>query len=240
VPIQDEISPEIFALYPGYCWGKVLCSGLDNDRAGEAVAKLLRQAEDRIRDDPELAEIAAHPRIASWRDAFSAFGARPSKFQSSVEALVRRARRGDTLPLVNPLVGLYNAVSLQHLVPVGGDDLDQVAGGLRLLRARGDEPYHELGTGQFDPPAQGEVIYADRAKVLCRRWCWRQGDETKITPRSRSVVLNIHGLPPARSADVEAAARELADLVPRLFGGRATWYLLDREHPEARTELPLS
>jgi DNA/RNA-binding domain of Phe-tRNA-synthetase-like protein len=227
----DRIHPEIFELYPGYCWGKVLCWDLDNSRPTAPADELLREAEAAIRADPSLAEIAFHPRIAAWRDAFAAFGARPSKFQSSVEALVRRARRGDELPAINLLVGLYNAVSLRSLLPVGGDDLDHVVGGLHLRRAAGGEPYRELGTGQADPPPAGEVIYADDQKVLCRRWCWRQGDDSKITAATRAAVLNIHGLPPASRAEVEAAARELAELVPRLGGGRTSWYVLDRETP---------
>jgi DNA/RNA-binding domain of Phe-tRNA-synthetase-like protein len=237
VQVQDRVHREIFELYPGYCWGKVLCWDLDNARSTAPADRLLRRVEDAVRADPALAEVATHPRIAAWRDAFSAFGARPSKFQSSVEALIRRARRGDELAAVNLVVGLYNAASLRHLVPIGGDDLQSVQGGLHLRRAAGGEPYHELGTGLPDPPPPGEVIYADDAKVLCRRWCWRQGEESKITLNSRVVVLNIHGLPPASRGVVESVARELADQVPRFCGGAATWYILDGRTPELRTEL---
>lgn len=229
--LPDRIHPEIFALYPGYCWGKVLCWSLDNTRPTDPADALLRQAEAGVRANPALAEIAFHPRIAAWRDAFSAFGARPSKFQASVEALVRRARRGDELPAINLLVGAYNAISLKYLLPVGGDDLANVAGGLHLRRAAGGELYHELGSGASDPPPPGEVIYADDQKVLCRRWCWRQGDDSKITNDTQSAVLNIHGLPPASRDEVEAAARELAELVPRLCGGEASWYVLHRAAP---------
>jgi DNA/RNA-binding domain of Phe-tRNA-synthetase-like protein len=175
--------------------------------------------------------VSAHPRITAWRDAFSVFGARPSKFQSSVEALVRRALRGDQLAAVSLLVGLYNAASLRHLLPVGGDDLDRIQGGLHLRRATGGEPYNELGSGISDPPSPGEVIYADDVKVLCRRWCWRQADDSKITTLSREVVLNIHGLPPASREQVEAAASDLAEQVPRFCGGSCSWYVLDRNMP---------
>ena len=235
--VRDRVHPEIFELYPGYCWGKVLCWDLDNTRSTAPADRLLRRAEKTVRADPALAEVAVHPRIAAWRDAFSAFGARPSKFQSSVEALVRRARRGDELPAVNLVVGLYNATSLGHLVPIGGDDLERVDGGLHLRRASGGETYHELGTGLPDPPPLGEVIYADDAKVLCRRWCWRQGEDSKITAKSRVVALNIHGLPPASRDVVESAARELGEQVPRFCGGAAAWYILDRRTPELRTDV---
>lgn len=229
--LSDHVHSDIFALYPGYCWGKVLCWGIDNTGSPEPAASLLRAAEARVRLDESLREVTAHPRIAAWREAFARFGARPSKYQSSIEALVRRARRGDELPPINLLVGLYNAVSLMYLLPVGGDDLERVEGGLQLRPATGREVYHELGSGTLDPPEAGEIIYADDAKVLCRRWCWRQGDQSKITPASRRVVLNVHGLPPATRAEVEAAVQELCELVRRHCGGQALWYVLDREHP---------
>jgi DNA/RNA-binding domain of Phe-tRNA-synthetase-like protein len=233
VQLSDRIHPEIFELCPGYSWGKVLCWGLDSGR-GAAEAQLhLMAAATVVREAADLRDIAGHPRISAWRDAFSAFGTRPSKFQSSVEALVRRARRGDELPLIHPLVGLYNAVSLRWLLPVGGDDLDSIEGGLHLPRAVGGETYRELGCGRDDPPSLGEVIYTDDAKVLCRRWCWRQGADSLISERSQAVVLNIHGLPPAVRQDVEGAAAELSELVPKLCGGESRWYVLDRNSPRA-------
>jgi DNA/RNA-binding domain of Phe-tRNA-synthetase-like protein len=239
VRLDDQIHPEIHALYPGYCWGKVLCWDLSNERPLAPAETALRTAEAAVLADPALADVAAHPRVVAWRDAFSSFGARPSKFQSSVEALVRRARRGDQLPPVNLIVGLYNAVSLRSLLPIGGDDLRLVEGGLHLRLAHGDEVYHELGSVRLDPPAPGEVVYADERKVLCRRWCWRQGHYSRISPVSRAVVLNIHGLPPATREDVEAAAQELSALVPQHCGGQSTWYILDRETAARTTTLTL-
>jgi DNA/RNA-binding domain of Phe-tRNA-synthetase-like protein len=239
VQLVDQIDPRVHALYPSYSWGKVICWGLDNSRPTGSADDLLRAAEAELRADPAFADLTQHPRIAAWRDAFSAFGARPSKFQSSVEALIRRARRGDELPAINLVVGLYNAISLRYRLPVGGDDLATVVGGLYLRPADGGEIYHELGSGALDPPASGEIIYCDAEKVLCRRWCWRQGDDSKITAGSRAVVLNIHGLPPATPGEVAAAAGELAALVPRHAGGEARWYVLDRERPCRKTVLEL-
>ena len=36
----------------------------------------------------------------------------------------------------------------------------------------------EAGEDPNDPPKPGEVVYADAAKVLCRRWNWRQDART--------------------------------------------------------------
>src|SRR5438067_1067078 len=229
--LVDEIHPEIFELFPGYCWGKVLCWGLDNRRGLEAGTMLLREIEERIRHDDTLADVVAHPKIAAWRQAFSRFGARPSKFQASVEALVRRARRGDALPPINGLVAVYNALSLRFLVPVGGDDLDLVSGGLHLRLAKGDELFIPLGAEAEDPPEAGEVIYADDAKVLCRRWSWRGGERSKISPATTNAVLNVHGLAPTSLDEVTRATETLAHLVKQVCGGSSTWYVLSAETP---------
>jgi DNA/RNA-binding domain of Phe-tRNA-synthetase-like protein len=235
--LADRIHPEIFALFPGYCWGKVVCWRVDNRRGLEEATLLLREVEARVRDDPDLGDVVGHPKIAAWRAAFSRFGARPSKYQASVEALARRARRGDALPPISPLVALYNALSLRFLVPVGGDDLDLVSGGLHLRLARGDESFVPLGAEEPDPPEPGEVIYADDAKVLCRRWSWRQGEASKISAATTQAVLNVHGLPPATRDEVARATETLAELVGRVCGGSAHWYVLDEQTPSTETEI---
>jgi len=237
--LVDQIHPEVFDQFPGYCWGKVVCWDIDNRRGLEEATLLLREVEERVRQDESLADVVAHPKIAAWRQAFSQFGARPSKYQASVEALVRRARRGDALPPINALVAVYNALSLRFLVPVGGDDLDLVSGGLHLRVAKGDESYTPLGGEGEDPPEAGEIIYADDAKVLCRRWSWRGGEASKITPATTNAVLNVHGLPPATLDEVTRATETLATLVRQVCGGGSTWYVLDQRQPRVQTEVPV-
>ena len=237
--LVDQIHPEVFAQFPGYCWGKVICWDVDNRRGLEEATLLLRDVEARVRQDESLADVVAHPKIAAWRQAFSQFGARPSKYQASVEALVRRARRGDALPPINAMVAVYNALSLRFLVPVGGDDLDLVSGGLHLRVATGDEPFKPLGAEEDDPPEAGEIIYADDAKVLCRRWSWRGGESTKISPATTNAVLNVHGLAPATLDEVTRATETLATLVRQVCGGGSTWYVLDENCPLVQTEVPV-
>jgi len=234
---SDSIDVAVLRAFPGYRWGKVLVLGVENRALPPEVRAWQRRAEATLRATLGEADVVGHPVVVAWRAAFAQFGARPSKFQSSIEALMRRVRRGDALPSINGLVDLYNAVSVETLLPIGGDDLDRISGGTTLRFAAGDEDYRPLGEEASDPPEPGEVIYADAATVLCRRWCWRQGDRTKITAETRAVVLNVHGLPPATSEQVADACRVLAEAVPRLFGGVATWYVLDERAARRRTEL---
>ena len=225
--MKDIVSKEVLAKFPGYVRGVVIAKGVNNHGENQKLIELLSQMVEKATRDESLQEIKSHPRIANWRQAYTDFGTNPNKFYCSIESLGRRARRGDQLPYINTLVALFNYFSLKHMVPSGGDDLDKVDGNLCLTLAKGDEPFTPLGSGVIEHPAPGEVIYVDNSKVMCRCWNWRQGDQTKLTPATANVAINVDCLPPVLRGEAEAITRELADLVREFCGGKTSYLLLD-------------
>ena len=182
-------------------------------------------------------DVPNHPAIAPWRAAYRAFGVKPNDHRPSLEGLLRAARRG-TLGSINPLVDLYNAVSLTWLLPCGGEDLATIEGNLRLTRAEGGEAFVPLGGGPELPPKPGEVIYRDDGGVVCRCLNWREADRTKLTPATRDAVLVLEALPgtgvASEGADqLVAAVDDLAARIGQILGGTTTVVILDRHHPEA-------
>jgi DNA/RNA-binding domain of Phe-tRNA-synthetase-like protein len=159
-----------------------------------------------------------HPHLVAWREAFRAFGAKPKRYQCSAEALIRRASSGDGLPRINRLVDLYNAVSVQWAVPVGGEDIDRVVGTVRLRFATGDEPFDG-----GEPPKPGEVVWADEAGVTCRRWNWRQGRRTRLELETTRAYFLFDALPEFDDASLAGAMDDLSSSL------RAGW-------PDARLE----
>ncbi len=230
--MKDIVSPEVLTEFPDYIRGVVIARGIDNSGENQRLVELLRKAEQDATQDESLQDIKNHPRIASWRQAYSDFGANPNKFYSSIESLGRRARRGNHVAYINTLVALFNYFSLRHMVPSGGDDLDRVNGKLCLTLAKGDEPFTPLGSDVVEYPAPGEVIYVDDNKVMCRRWNWRQGDQTKLTPATTNVAINIDCLPPVSKDEARAITKELADLVREFCGGEVTYLLLNASQSE--------
>lgn len=231
--MRDIIAPEIFARCPDYIRGVVIAREVNNRGEHAGLVAMMRQAEAAAVADESLKEIKTHPRLAPWRQAYTDFGVNPNKFYSSIESLARRGRRGDELPYINTLVCLFNYFSLHHMVPSGGDDLVSVDGDLHLTIARGDEPFIPFNGNETEYPAPGEVIYVDDSRVMCRRWNWRQGDQTKLTPDTTDVAINIDCLPPVTPEEAAALTTELAGLVERFCGGSTHYVLLDRDHPEA-------
>jgi DNA/RNA-binding domain of Phe-tRNA-synthetase-like protein len=228
-----RVTDEVFQLFPETVLGVVTAHGIDNAGGDGAILSQLRFEEERTRERLAGIQVSEHPHIAPWREAYRQFGAKPKDHPSSIENLVRRVLKGRPLPSINPLVDLYNTVSLRHLVPVGGEDLDGIEGDVLLTVAAANEPPALLlGEAEARPPKPGEVIYKDGLGAICRRWNWKEADRTKLTPATRNAVLVIEGLPPVGRDLVQRAAEELAALVRAHCGGRVATALLDRDSPE--------
>jgi DNA/RNA-binding domain of Phe-tRNA-synthetase-like protein len=229
-----RVSKEIFDLFPDAVLGILTAHGVDNSGGDGAILENLRREENQVRERLAGIQVSEHPHIAPWREAYRKFGAKPKDHPSSIENLVRRTLKGQPLPSINPLVDLYNTVSLRYLVPAGGEDLDRIEGDVLLTLASADEP-PVLLLGEAEPraPKPGEVIYKDDLGAICRRWNWKEADRTKLTSVTRNAVLVIEGLPPVGPDLVKRAADALADLLREHCGGRIATALLDRAHPSA-------
>lgn len=231
--MRDVVDEGIFQHFPDYIRAIVVAEGIDNQGVRPEVEEMLREAETQSEALFAQEDLTTHPRIASWREAYKTLNMKPGKNYSSVEALARRARGGSPLPYINTLVALMNGFSLKYLVPCGGDDLDAARGELVLRLANGDEKFVPLGEKEVEHPEPGEAVYVDSGQVLCRRWNWRQGDGTKLTPSTQHVLVNIDCLPPVGGEEAQTLVSELAALVERCCGGTVRHFLITASEPAA-------
>jgi len=206
------ITPEIYALRPDFVALSILVTGARNGPSDPYGAKQLRLACEA--QEPEWAE--GH--LDAWRGAYRAFGAKPQRTPCSVEALRKRALRDGTLPPVNAVVDLYNAISLRYALPIGGEDADAYAGTPRLVVTRGGEAFDTAQNGEpkietIDP---GEVIWRDDRGATCRRWNWRQGVRTRITDDSTAMWFILERLAPMPISALMQAGDELIAGLKRL------------------------
>ncbi len=242
--MRYSFSPDFIAAFPSFIRFVVVARGIDNSGQHAEATALLNEAAWAARNSPALADVAAHSRLAPWRAAMRTFGANPDETLPSVQSLVERARRAalepdePLIPYRNTVVALSNYVSLKHLVPSGVDDLGMVHGDIGLRLARGNELFVGFASNRVERPAAGEVIFADKRKVMCRRWVWQQGVHTMATADSRDVTINIDILPPLTAADGQRIADELAGLVRRFCGGKTDVYMLDAAHPSVEFATP--
>jgi DNA/RNA-binding domain of Phe-tRNA-synthetase-like protein len=225
------VEQDVLQAFPEVQIGVLVLEDIDN-RSKEGFAAELQSAYEHARSKLHGTNVAEHPRIHCWREAYRMFGAKPKKYSSSIENLVRRTLKGDSLRSINPLVDLYNIVSLKHLLPVGGEDLDRIEGDIRLTRAGDDEPAIQLlGEKEARAPKAGEVIYTDDLGAICRRWNWKEADRTKLTEDTQRGVLVLEALPPVTLNELEEAMAELEKLVRAHTGASAAMHVLDKNSP---------
>ncbi len=209
------VDPAVRELRPDYVALLLAADGLPGGPSDELSDGWLRHAEATAAGRLAGRPAEERPQVALWREAYRSFGAKPQRTRNSLEALLRRVPDG--LPRINRLTDLYNAVSILHEVPVGGEDLARYVGPARLVRAAGTEPFETIADGQpvVEHPEAGEVVWTDDAGVTCRRWNWRQCLRTQLSPASTRAVFIIDAL---GSEALAAATGAGDDLEQRLRG----------------------
>jgi len=213
-----SVDRAIFDRWPDYKLLAVLASGLDlTSESAQAIAEeRLTAAEEAVRARG-VTDWTADPHVAAWMEAYKGFGAKPKRTMPSVLALLKRVEGG--LPRIDPATDAYNAISIAHALPIGGEDFFAYAGAPRLTIATGDEPFDTTDRGEpvIDHPAAGEVIWRDDTHVTCRRWNWRQGIRTRIVPETTAAIFLLEALGAMPDADLDAAGEELIASLRAMF-----------------------
>ncbi len=214
---QPVVDNRIQTIAPGFRAMSILVDATHAGK-GEAIQEILESAcEFASNGGPDWAE--AH--MAEWAEVYQRFGAKPNRTPCSAQALRKRAMKDGTIPSINPLVDLYNAVSLRYAVPVGGENADAYAGRPLLTVADGTENFDTVvnGVPLIENPEAGEVIWRDNLGVTCRRWNWRQGTRTRLESASGRMWFVLESLNAMPINALDEAASMLIDGLAQLLPG---------------------
>ena len=171
-----------------------------------AIARALAEANGKADQHLESNTISQNEVVAVWRDAYQKFKTKKGA-RCSIENLLKRVLKGNPVGSITPSVDIYNTVSLTHALPVGGEDIDAMAGDIRLGITEGGDAFRPLGEEEDAPTLEGELCYRDDAGAICRCWNWRDGERTALTDDSKKAFLIIESVDPARADDLAAAHR---------------------------------
>jgi DNA/RNA-binding domain of Phe-tRNA-synthetase-like protein len=147
--MRFTLAPDLAAIVrPGVIW-------LDDATVVQREARMdgpLAAAESAVRANPP-AEIAA------VRTMYKRVGLDPTKTRPSSEALLRRVRKGDSLPRINSMVDVCNWCSLEFQLPYGLYDAAHIDGDVELRIGRAGESYP--GIRKDDVHVDGRIALAD-------------------------------------------------------------------------------
>lgn len=225
------IEDEFWNLFPNAKLGVVICHDIDNSIGNEEYEKMILQGQEEALKYLKDSEFSNNQVIKVWREAFKKFKTKKGA-RSSIEALLKRVHNGNNIGTINPLVDIYNSISLKYALPCGGEDIDKFIGDIRLTRAIGNEEFIPLGTDENSSPYEGEIVYKDNEGAICRCWNWREAIRTMLTESTNNAFLCIELVDESRFEEFENALSELAKRIQENLGGTCKISILDINNKE--------
>lgn len=220
------VDKQLFDDYDNLKIGIIICNNINNNKKiniEEDFNKIKNDIKTKFQD----VELAEYPIIHKWREIYKSFGEK--KARSSIEALIRRTVNGKEIPNINPIVDIYNMISLKYELPVGGEDLSKIDGDVILTYAKGNESFIELGSTEEETVKENEIVYKFNDTVICRNFNYRESDITKLTEDTTDCILVIESV---LDSDIEKALEELASKVKTYLDGECHIKILTKESNE--------
>ncbi|MCR5525258.1 MAG: hypothetical protein K6F18_06315 [Lactobacillus sp.] len=233
---QVTVDQGFWDLFPDAQVNILYANGIDNHDNDKNIAerrKLLHNATEEAQKFLTNETFRLNPVIDQWRKAYQQFKKKKGA-RASVEALLKRADQGRTFEPINPLVDVYNSVSMTYGVPVGIEDRDKITGDMHLGIAKGGEAFDSVGDGKNEPALEGEVLWYDNEGAVCRCLNWRDGERTMLTEDSQNVVAVIESVNAEQIKRANEAMDELSKLINHYFGVESSQvFHLTKDNPTA-------
>ena len=189
--MKISIDKDIFENFPEAKIGW-LRAVITNGKGSPRVAEMKKNLKRRLEEIGLSADtVAQHPDIRRWRETFSKMGVKPSKYRSSIEALLRRIFKGD-LWSVSDVVDCYDCVSALNLLPMGAHDMSKLRGDMTLRYAKEGEKFYPLGAGDSIVECGAkQIVYADGEKICCWLWNYRDTRDASVDEETKEALFIV-------------------------------------------------
>lgn len=176
-----SIAPAVVAAFPQVEVAAIRVSIPDTKLLEPLISDLQNDAAKVKADLAQFDPITKLPQIVAWRDAYRAMGVKASKFHSSIEALLRRVKKGNDISTGLPIVDFYNLISIIHRAPIGAYDASKLSdAGVHLRKASPDtDTFVPLGGSADSFPLTSDlIVYGSKDDVLC--WGFNTRDTASV------------------------------------------------------------
>lgn len=230
------VDDSFWELFPDAQVNILYANGIDNHDSDKNLAerrKLLSEATKAAGQFLTNETFRLNPVVDQWRKAYQQFKKKKGA-RSSVEALLKRVNQGRKFEPIDPMVDVYNSISLTYGVPVGMEDRNKIKGAMHLGKVDGGQAFRPVGADEDEPTLPGEVCYYDEEGAVCRCLNWRDAQRTMLTADSQNVVAVIEAVNPEQIKRANEAMDELSKLITKYFGVKTTpAYHLTKDNPTA-------
>ena len=171
---------------------------------------LLAEAEAKVRISPP-------PESLAVRTMYKKVGIDPTKTRPSNEALLRRVRKGDTVPRINSAVDIVNWCSLEFQLPYGLYDASRISGDVTMRIGAEGEKY--AGIRKDEVNVGGRITVADTQGPFGNPTS--DSARTMVTPATTELLVVIYAPIEIPKPQVDRVLQVTAERLGSIVGGRA-------------------
>ena len=182
------------------------------------LEKFKDEITENVREKYELDSVKNLPTFRAYRDFFWRVGIDPTKNRPAAEALIRRILGGRTIPRINTLVDAYNLASVKTEIALAAFDANKLKGDLLMRFAEKGEKFLGIGMEKLMLLQGGEIVVSDSEKLVAI-YPYRDADSTKITEKTKNVILLVCGVPTIGEETLQNAAQVALEYITRFCGG---------------------
>jgi len=216
--IQVHWQKEVASKFPELA----ICTGVIREVKVQSTTpeteKLRNEIFEEARRNFMLETLKDNPIVRAYRDFFWSLDIDPTKTRPSGEALLRRILQGKNIPKISNVVDAYNLASLKTIIPLSGYDLDIVFPPLVIRFSRENDVFQGIGMPSPIKLERKMLLLTDQKRILCI-YPYRDSDATKITSRTRNVLIVGYGAPKIENEKLEEAVSTALELIKRVAGG---------------------
>ena len=229
--MKYTIDKSVFELNPNIKFGILVGINLTNSPTTEEYEKRLRNAENKMKDLVKPEEIRDLHNVSLYRDVMQKSGINPNKYPPSIEAMFKRIVKGGSLPVINALVDLCNAVSIEQGISLGGHDLKDIHEDLEVRYSRKGDVFLPFGSVNYEDVQEGELIFTSGNIVQTLKWVWRQSELGKVTLDSSDVFFQLVGFEYEEGSSLYEAMNSIEQLITNRFSGNCRKHIVDINNP---------
>jgi DNA/RNA-binding domain of Phe-tRNA-synthetase-like protein len=200
-----SLAPELASIVrPGVLWWSGATVVLHEHR----LDPLLAEAEARVRITPPAESV-------SVRAMYKKVGIDPTKTRPSNEALLRRVRKGDTIPRINSAVDVVNWCSLEFQLPYGLYDSSKVSGPVTMRIGADGEKY--AGIRKDDVNVGGRITVADDIGPFGNPTS--DSARTMVTPSTTELLIVVYAPIEIGKSQLDRVVAVTAERIALIAGG---------------------
>ena len=198
------------------CIGTV--SGVKVEKHTGEIEALKQSMITKMRQNYKVEMLKEDPTVRAYRDLYWSLGIDPTKTRPSGEALLRRVLHGNDVPSILNVVDAYNLASLETIIPLSGFDHDLVSPPLEIRFSNEQDEFKGIGMDKSARFSEKVLLVTDKKQILCV-YPYRDADTTKITDKTRNVLIVGYGAPNISQSRLAEAVEKALTYIATVAGG---------------------